>query len=206
LAYGDYGNLLDISFAGLGAPVTLNFTMLDPVYNAAAPDAKYFTVPDGIEVNYEPFTAMSFPNPAFDFDPTFNGMRSSIIEPDPADPITTLLVRNVGGEHMPTLAALYWKVRPNVGILPGTLPVAIGFNYNGVGAQDTLYYLVNPELNGLGIPGIADSGTFVPFFEVDDDDNPIPGTYSSGFYIDVYYGSLFYTYTYGPYYLLYEVN
>jgi len=206
LAYGDYGNLVDIIFTGLGAPVTVNFNMLDPVYNAALPDGKYFTVPDGIEVNFEPFVATSFPNPEFVFDPTFNGVRSNIIEVDPADPPAALEIHNVGGEHMPTLASLYWKVRMDAGYLNGTIPIAVTFAYDGKPPVEPPYYLVYPEYDGMGIPGIADSGTFVPELPVDEFDNPIPGVYSNMFYIDVYYGSLFYAFSHGPYYIVYTVN
>jgi hypothetical protein len=33
-----------------------------------------------------------------------------------------------------------------------------------------------------------------------------PGPYSRAFYIDVTYGSLFYQFSYGPYYITYEVE
>ncbi len=205
LAYGDYGSLVNLEFAGLAVPVTVNFTMLDPVYGAS-PDGKYFTAPDSIEINDAPFVATSFPNPAFDFNPTFNEPRSSVIEIDAADPPATLLVRNAGGEHMPTLAALYWKTDMNTGFLQGTVPVTVNLEYDGREPADSDYYLVNPDLNGFQLPGIADSGTFVPQFPLDEFDNPVPGLYSTQFYINVYYGSLFLEYTHGPYYLLYEVN
>ena len=205
LSYGDYGNLVDISFTGVAAPFRMNINMLDPVIDGS-PDGKYFTMPRGLDVDYEPFTATSFPNPEFEFTPTFTSPRSQIIEVDPADPPATLLVKNVGGEHLPTLAALYWRVRSDAGYIAGTIPITVVFNYDGREPVNDSYYLVWPEMNNLGLAGIADRGEFAPVFPVDDLGDPIPGVYSHEFYVDVYYGSLYLNFTHGPYYLLYEVN
>ena len=206
LAYGDFGNLVNLSFTGLAAPVTVNFTMLDPVYDSSSPDGKYFTVPDSIEVDDEPAVATSFPNPEFVFDPPIGDSNSSIIEVTYGDPNATLLVNNVGGEHFPTLAALYWKVRTGAGFLDGTLACSVYFDYEGIAAEGYEWRLVYPDMNGLGIPGIANFGTFIPSFATNDAGIPIPGTYSNAFYIDIYYGTLGLEYIHGPFYLLYTVN
>ncbi len=205
LAYGDYGNLLDLRFEGAAAPFTVDFTVLDPVIDGSS-DGKYFTAPESIDVTYEPFVATSFPNPAFEFTPTFVGPVSNVINVDPVDVPATLLVENVGGQHMPTLAALYWRVRTGTGYIAGTTPIPVDFEYDGADPVEDDFYLVDPVRNNLGIPGIADFGSFVPEFLLDDNDDPIPGVYSTQFYIDVYYGSLYMSFEHGPYYLRYVVN
>lgn len=202
IAYGDYGNLVDINLAGIAAPFTLTFVMVEPAIGGH-PDGKYFTVPDLIEVDYEPATAVSFPNPEFEFTPPLVSEISNVIDlgslealPE-ADRNLKVLIDNIGGEHLPTNATLYWKLREGDGYIPGTIPGSLEFLYNGPEPIESDYYSIHDAY----LCTLSPADVYDEFGVVTAD----PGTYSVQFYIDVQYGSLPYEFIHGPYYLQYTV-
>lgn len=203
LTYGDYGNLFDINVTGIAAPFDMTISILEPVISGN-PDGKYFTLPDLIPVRYEPTSALSFPNPEFAFAPPAVTEISNVYDLGSLDPLAPedrnldVAIENIGGEHIPTNATLYWKFRAGEGKLAGTLLGAVEFVYNGPISPDIQdYYWVHD----------ADAGSVVPTGIYDEFGVVIaePGTYSVEFFIDVYYGSLGYTFAHGPYYLRYTV-
>lgn len=204
LDYGDYGNLFQLDFTGLSAPVYLSVNMLEPVIGGGA-DGKYFTIPRGIDIGYEEMKAVSFPNPAFAFLPPLLSPESSIIDLGnlkdlPEDERQGLVqVRNIGGEHMPTFAGLHWSVREGTEWLPGTFPGKLSFVYDTtLPPVYSSFYSIYETAEAAVVPiGHYDTGGVL----ISD-----PGPYSRAFYIDVTYGSLFYQFSYGPYYLSYEVE
>lgn len=191
IAYGDYGNLFDIQLSALSEPVVL-FLELDAPRITAHQDSKFFTLPASIPVDYESFQATSFPNPALFFEPTFESEVSNVINLGDTERSITMQIINTGGEHLPTDAALYWRVGMGSNSLPGTMTGDVEFSYwkDGEEAEPTEYYLNH----------IADTA----LFEVLADEAP-PGVYSIDFYVEVNYGSLFLNFVHGPYYILYEV-
>ncbi len=202
LTYGDYGALFDIRFSDVAAPFTLFMTVDDPVIGGSM-DGKYFTYPEDMRVGYEPFTATSFPNPSFAFSPDPIDNKPIVIDvgdllDDEVEHVANVLVDNVGGEHLPTDATLYWRLRQGVNRLPGTRLGALEFAYNGPEPLEGDYYLIHRADTGFINP---------PAVQVEDDGSivPAPDVYSREFFIDVYYGSLNMTFTHGPYYLKYEV-
>lgn len=202
LTYGDYGNLFDVNVTGAGATFDLKVTTIEPVITGH-PDSKYFTIPQKITVTGTPSGAVSFPNPDFVFTPPALSEISNIfnigsLELLPLeDENLRIQIRNIGGEHLPTNAALYWKLQSTQGYLPGTRPATVEFVYNGPEPVGTEYYLIYD----------ADECLIVPTNIYDDMGNLIaePGVYSIEFYIDVYYGSLGYEFSHGPYYLRFEI-
>lgn len=203
LAYGDYGNLFDINLSGIATAFDMTILMVDPVINAN-PDGKYFTLPDLIPVRYAPTNAVSFPNPEFTFSPPAASEISNIFNLGnlgplaPADRNLDITIDNIGGEHVPTNATLYWRLRSDIGYVPGTIPIGVEFLFNGPIAIDTddYYWMYDADMVSV-IP--------VDVYDEFGDLMVDPGTYSAQFYIDVYYGSLGYVFTHGPYYLQFTV-
>ncbi len=193
IAYGDYGNLFDINLSSMNNAADLYLT-LDMPQITGHPDSKFFIMPGVIPVGYEPFTATSFPNPAFDFLPSFDSEISNTIELPAGESVVTLHTTNTGGEHLPTDAALYWRLNTGSETLPGTMSGSLTFTYwkDGEALMPQDLYLEHD----------VDYAEITAF----SDDEALPGVYSAEFYVDVDYGMLFLTYTYGPYYILYTVD
>lgn len=203
LAYGDYGNLFDINLSGIAAAFDMTILMVEPVIGAN-PDGKYFTLPDLIPVRYEPTNAVSFPNPEFTFSPPAVSEISNVYNLGNLDPLAPedrnldITVDNIGGEHVPTNATLYWRLRVGELYVPGTIPIPLEFEFNGPIAIDTedYYWMYDADMVSVLPVDVYDE---FGVLAVD------PGTYSAQFFIDVFYGSLGYVFTHGPYYLQFTV-
>ncbi|NLN92003.1 MAG: hypothetical protein GX130_01655 [Candidatus Hydrogenedens sp.] len=204
LSYADYGTLFDLHITGISAPTRLAVSLLDPLIQPGNPDGKYFTIPDGIDIEYEARKAVSFPNAEFDFDPPLFSDESPVIylgrlqDLSPEERLVAVHIRNIGGEHRPTLAGLHWTIREGTEFLPGTWSGRFAFEY------DT----ENPPYGTTHSIWEVDTAFVMPIGHYDTEDILISdaGTFSRSFYIDVNYGSLNYQFTYGPYYVQYDVD
>lgn len=68
LQYGDFGDMLEIRVPVAGGPFLVAFEVISPERTDGA-EAKYFTHPDSIFVNNDPFMATAFPRAAFASNP-----------------------------------------------------------------------------------------------------------------------------------------
>lgn len=204
LSYADYGTLFDLHITGISAPTGLAVNLLDPLINPANPDQKYFIIPDGIVIDEEARKAVSFPNALIAFDPPLASEISPVIDlgnlqdlPE-EERFATVHIRNIGGEHKPTRAGLHWMVQDDGRILPGTWSGRVSIEY------DT----ESPPYGNSYATWETDTAFISPMGHYDTEGIIVgePGVYSRSFYIEVDYGSLYYTYRYGPYYLQYEVT
>lgn len=204
LDYADYGKLFDIHLSNVNAPTELQVQVLEPQIQSN-PDIKYFTIPKSIGIDYQPARAVSFPNAEFDFEPAPASTSLRVIDLGnlrdlPEDErYATAFIRNIGGEHMLTNVGLFWTVREGTEWLPGTWSGRFSFKYNTEQAPSygTMYSVYE-----------ADAVTVAPTGHYDTDGELISdaGSYSRSFYIDVTYGSLYYLFSYGPYYVKYDVD
>ncbi|NLO32222.1 MAG: VWA domain-containing protein [Candidatus Hydrogenedentes bacterium] len=198
LAYGDYGNLGTIYINGIKEPMSLLLEITDPTYNGT-PDGKYFTAPAAIDIGYEPSAAFSFPYARFTFSSKGETQESSIFDLGTVDEDSLLevMIENIGGEHRPTFAQLYWTVQDESDFLPGTLPGKVAIEYNEAEPLNLPFYSLYDANTAYVIPDI---------FDTDGGLKVAPGSYSVKFKIEVHYGTLPYEFSYGPYYLRYQVQ
>ncbi len=201
--YGDYGELVEVRVSNATHPFKVRLAVLDPVIGPSL-DGKYFTCPDTITVNSNPYRAPSLPRlalnsviPNYGFINTF--MNGSI-EEDPIldlpahDAAFLLNIYNLGGAHPPTDVRLYWapisEARTVVDTKLGAFSITplTGGRVDSTEKPDSLYILPIPALSDL------------------------PGEYSGAVSIEYTYGAkgaygtMSIDATDGPYFLRYTVG
>lgn len=125
LPYGAYGDLLYMDITGAAAPFTVDFTVVNPVYDGTA-FCKYFTCPNGITVDSVKTDAPSFPTPLF----LLEGSEESdnTIEFGANDGTRHIAIMNEGGFNDSQDVYLHWvagelpsylKLSKSEGVLKG---------------------------------------------------------------------------------------
>lgn len=112
LQYGDFGDMLELQFTGLGGPFVLTFDVVSPE-RTEGQDAKYFTCPDAIFVGNEEFKATAFPRPGYVITP-------SLVEQVAPDGTELPSLINLGSNPVDAQIDIY-----NVGgsyVRPGAVP------------------------------------------------------------------------------------
>lgn len=109
LRYGEFGGLLRVHFENVTQPFLVYFSVLEPVYDAADPNVKYFTCPDMLRVDSDKFLASSFPLPFIGTSPP--AISDAPITMDMGTDLNTaqISVYNLGGHHAQTSVWLTWE-------------------------------------------------------------------------------------------------
>lgn len=102
IRFADHGDLIYIRVSNVTQPFTLNFEVIDPLYDPGNVETKYFTHPDSILVEGGEFLATSFPAPFFDSRPApITNDEVFIIDLDDGVDQVEIDVFNLGGSHVP---------------------------------------------------------------------------------------------------------
>ncbi len=202
-SYGDYGELVEVRVSGAVHPFKVRLSVVDPVIGFDA-DGKYFTCPDTITVDDNPFRAPSLPRLALkSIVPDRGFIRTSIDGSIELVPVLDLPageasfkldVYNLGGAHPPTDVRLYWV--PDLGsqTVVDTKPGLFRLTPIDGGRVDSTE--TPGELYVTPLPSSTD----------------LPGPYSGSLYVSYTYGSpsgygtMSISGTDGPYFLRYYVG
>ncbi|NIA13959.1 MAG: hypothetical protein GWP08_07750 [Nitrospiraceae bacterium] len=141
LPYAAFGDMLYVDFDALPLGLdsfVVNFSVIDPVYDAGDPEGKYFTHPDSVTVNDLGQTAPAFPTPRVTV--TQPASDSYLIALGSTGNSGQIDIRNVGGAHVPTGAWLRWFITDWPDIL---LPSAFEGDLVSTFETDTVSFDVN---------------------------------------------------------------
>jgi hypothetical protein len=113
LTFGGFGDMFYLDFAGVPSEFTLDIDVLDPVYNGAIPDQKYFSYPDAINLKRSaPFLAPAFPKPRLDSNGDITTEDPPVIDFGTDIDTGEVYIVNYGGAHGPTGVRVYWTAQP----------------------------------------------------------------------------------------------
>jgi hypothetical protein len=157
LPYGEFGDLIDIRFAGVTTDFSVDLAVEFPVIDGGNSDSKYFTMTDRFDVRTTPTFAQAFPHPEIRTDAaTIIGDCPVTVDLGQDSNTAVFEVHNVGGNHVPTGVWLEFLVAqgPDSGFLQ--LPNVLLDDIPEVVSSSTAPYIVT-----VGLDRTQAAGTYV---------------------------------------------
>ena len=186
LRYADFGSMIELRFQNVTQPFQVRMDVANPLWSDAN-EAKYFTHPDSISVEYSSHVAPSFP---LLFIPELADSQDFVVDLGNGGPLTTpdiLTLTNIGGSHIDTGVLLQWFM---------TFEGGSGF------------WVPNAFSGTLGSTYLTDPEFYGPFvFNMNPDRSSVlPGVYSIGVVFSYTYGTVNIEGSYPTITMLYTVD